>query len=162
MHESEGNTTTNTNNFNSWAAGAVAASDLAAEVTDHPVTGTIHLFRTLLRSGIASNLLVETFGVNSDDVASIIRRMPKLIPQGIGPAFLMTDGLKKVLQVARELSLKYGLRHNMVYTEHLLLALIEVMDEQFAALVKELGIDIDALTAALHKSLKWKTGMATA
>lgn len=162
MHESEGNTTTNTNNFNSWAEGAVTASDLAAKATGHRVTGTIHLFMTLLRSGIVAKLLVGSFGINPDDVASIIRSMHELIPQGIGPDFLMTDGLKKVLKVAGELSLNYGLRHNMVYTEHLLLALIEVMDEQFAFLVSALGLDIDALTAALHTSLKWKMGMATA
>ncbi len=72
---------------------------------------------------------------------------------------MFTDRVKKVMQLAREESVRLG--NDYVGTEHLLLGLIREGDGVAVAVLKNLSIDLDDLARNIEKSISSSGGMMT-
>jgi ATP-dependent Clp protease ATP-binding subunit ClpC len=72
---------------------------------------------------------------------------------------MFTDRVKKVMQIAREESVRLG--NDYVGTEHLLLGLIKEGDGVAVAVLRSMGIDLDSLTASIEKAITSTGGMMT-
>ena len=72
---------------------------------------------------------------------------------------MFTDRVKKVLQIAREESVRLG--NDYVGTEHLLLGLIKEGDGVAVAVLRSLGVDLDDLAQNIEKAVTSTGGMMT-
>jgi ATP-dependent Clp protease ATP-binding subunit ClpC len=72
---------------------------------------------------------------------------------------MFTDRVKKVMQIAREESVRLG--NDYVGTEHLLLGLIKEGDGVAVAVMRGMGIDTDDLTANIERTVTSAGGMMT-
>ncbi|MFP4418054.1 MAG: ATP-dependent Clp protease ATP-binding subunit [Fibrobacterota bacterium] len=72
---------------------------------------------------------------------------------------MFTDRVKKVMQIAREESVRLG--NDYVGTEHLLLGLIKEGDGVAVAVLRSMGVDLDELTASIEKAITSTGGMMT-
>lgn len=143
--------------YNQWADRVQIATKLMAKNTGHRVAATPHILIGVLKTGPAANLLKRQFGVTSERVVLIVRDMPKPTPKGLGEDFLYTDGAREVFAKAELLSKEFSFKHEMVYTDHLLAALLQVNDEHFAHVLGILGVDHDELLAEAMQMLESKS-----
>jgi ATP-dependent Clp protease ATP-binding subunit ClpC len=72
---------------------------------------------------------------------------------------MFTDRVKKVMQIAREESVRLG--NDYVGTEHLLLGLVKEGDGVAVAVLRSMGVDLDELTATIEKAITSTGGMMT-
>jgi len=72
---------------------------------------------------------------------------------------MFTDRVKKVMQIAREESIRLG--NDYVGTEHLLLGLIKEGDGVAVAVMRSMGVDLDDLSATIEKTITSSGGMMT-
>jgi ATP-dependent Clp protease ATP-binding subunit ClpC len=72
---------------------------------------------------------------------------------------MFTDRVKKVMQIAREESVRLG--NDYVGTEHLLLGLIKEGDGVAVAVMRSMGVELDDLTANIEKTITSTGGMMT-
>ncbi len=72
---------------------------------------------------------------------------------------MFTDRVKKVMQIAREESVRLG--NDYVGTEHLLLGLIKEGDGVAVAVLRSMGVEMDDLTANIEKAITSSGGMMT-
>lgn len=72
---------------------------------------------------------------------------------------MFTDRVKKVMQIAREESVRLG--NDYVGTEHLLLGLVKEGDGVAVAVMRSMGIDLDELTTNIEKTITSTGGMMT-
>jgi ATP-dependent Clp protease ATP-binding subunit ClpC len=72
---------------------------------------------------------------------------------------MFTDRVKKVMQIAREESVRLG--NDYVGTEHLLLGLIKEGDGVAVAVMRSMGVDLEELTANIEKTITSTGGMMT-
>jgi len=72
---------------------------------------------------------------------------------------MFTDRVKKVMQIAREESVRLG--NDYVGTEHLLLGLIKEGDGVAVAVMNGMGIDLEDLTLSIEKAVTSAGGMMT-
>ena len=72
---------------------------------------------------------------------------------------MFTDRVKKVLQIARDESIRLG--NDYVGTEHLLLGLIKEGDGVAVAVMRGMGVDLEDLSASIEKTITSSGGMAT-
>lgn len=72
---------------------------------------------------------------------------------------MFTDRVKKVMQIAREESVRLG--NDYVGTEHLLLGLVKEGDGVAVAVMRSMGVDLDELTASIEKTITSTGGMMT-
>jgi ATP-dependent Clp protease ATP-binding subunit ClpC len=72
---------------------------------------------------------------------------------------MFTDRVKKVMQLAREESVRLG--NDYVGTEHLLLGLIREGDGVAIAVLKNLSVDLEELSRNIEKSINTSGGMMT-
>ena len=72
---------------------------------------------------------------------------------------MFTDRVKKVMQIAREESVRLG--SDYVGTEHLLLGLIKEGDGVAVAVMRGMGIDLEDLTASIERAVSTAGGMMT-
>ncbi len=72
---------------------------------------------------------------------------------------MFTDRVKKVMQIAREESIRLG--NDYVGTEHLLLGLIKEGDGVAVAVMRSMGVDLDDLAATIEKTITSSGGMMT-
>src|SRR5690606_29842437 len=72
---------------------------------------------------------------------------------------MFTDRVKKVMQLAREESVRLG--NDYVGTEHLLLGLIREGDGVAVAVLKNLNVELDDLARGIEKSISSTGGMMT-
>ncbi|MFP4520547.1 MAG: ATP-dependent Clp protease ATP-binding subunit [Fibrobacterota bacterium] len=72
---------------------------------------------------------------------------------------MFTDRVKKVMQLAREESVKFG--NDYVGTEHLLLGLIREGDGVAVAVLKSLDVEMEELSKSIEKSISTSGGMMT-
>ena len=72
---------------------------------------------------------------------------------------MFTDRVKKVMQIAREESVRLG--NDYVGTEHLLLGLIKEGDGVAVAVMRSMGIDLEELTSSIEKTITSTGGMMT-
>ncbi len=72
---------------------------------------------------------------------------------------MFTDRVKKVMQIAREESVRLG--NDYVGTEHLLLGLIKEGDGVAVAVLRSLGVDLDELASTIEKTITSTGGMMT-
>jgi len=72
---------------------------------------------------------------------------------------MFTDRVKKVMQLAREESVRLG--NDYVGTEHLLLGLIREGDGVAVAVLKNLNVDLEELARSIEKSISSSGGMMT-
>ena len=62
---------------------------------------------------------------------------------------MFTDRVKKVMQIAREESVRLG--NDYVGTEHLLLGLVKEGDGVAVAVMRSMGVDLEDLSANIEK-----------
>jgi Clp amino terminal domain, pathogenicity island component/ClpX C4-type zinc finger len=138
------------------AADAREALTLAQEearALNHNYIGTEHILLGLLRveRGLAAWLLAS-LGVRLEQARTALE--DRLVGRGATPpppgALSMTPRSKKAL----ELALKEAKRLRSVHVggEHLLLALVRIRDGVAARILRELGIDEDAVRARLRRA----------
>ncbi|MBN2036530.1 MAG: ATP-dependent Clp protease ATP-binding subunit [Chitinispirillaceae bacterium] len=72
---------------------------------------------------------------------------------------MFTDRVKKVMQIAREESIRLG--NDYVGTEHLLLGLIKEGDGVAVAVMRSMGIDLEELSTTIEKTITSSGGMMT-
>ncbi|KMQ52136.1 ATP-dependent chaperone protein ClpB [Chitinispirillum alkaliphilum] len=72
---------------------------------------------------------------------------------------MFTDRVKKVMQIAREESVRLG--NDYVGTEHLLLGLVKEGDGVAVAVMRTMGVDLDDLTTNIEKTITSTGGMMT-
>ena len=72
---------------------------------------------------------------------------------------MFTDRVKKVMQLAREESVRLG--NDYVGTEHLLLGLIREGEGVAVVVLKNLGVELEDLTKNIEKSITTSGGMMT-
>lgn len=72
---------------------------------------------------------------------------------------MFTDRVKKVMQIAREESVRLG--NDYVGTEHLLLGLVKEGDGVAVAVMRSMGIDLDDLSTNIEKAITSTGGMMT-
>ncbi|MBD3420917.1 MAG: AAA domain-containing protein [Chitinivibrionales bacterium] len=72
---------------------------------------------------------------------------------------MFTDRVKKVMQIAREESVRLG--NDYVGTEHLLLGLVKEGDGVAVAVLRSMGIDLDDLSSNIEKSITSTGGQMT-
>ncbi len=72
---------------------------------------------------------------------------------------MFTDRVKKVMQLAREESVRLG--NDYVGTEHLLLGLIREGDGVAVAVLKNLTVDLEELARSIEKAITSSGGMMT-
>ena len=72
---------------------------------------------------------------------------------------MFTDRVKKVLQIAREESVRLG--NDYVGTEHLLLGLVKEGEGVAVAVLRSLGVDLEDLSANIEKAITSTGGMMT-
>ena len=72
---------------------------------------------------------------------------------------MFTDRVKKVMQIAREESIRLG--NDYVGTEHLLLGLIKEGDGVAVAVMRSMGVDLDELASTIEKTITSSGGMMT-
>ncbi|MBN1127770.1 MAG: ATP-dependent Clp protease ATP-binding subunit [Chitinispirillaceae bacterium] len=72
---------------------------------------------------------------------------------------MFTDRVKKVMQIAREESIRLG--NDYVGTEHLLLGLVKEGDGVAVAVMRSMGIDLDDLSGTIEKTITSSGGMMT-
>ncbi len=72
---------------------------------------------------------------------------------------MFTDRVKKVMQIAREESVRLG--NDYVGTEHLLLGLIKEGDGVAVAVMRSMGVDLEELTTSIEKTITSTGGMMT-
>ncbi|MBD3321910.1 MAG: AAA family ATPase, partial [Chitinivibrionales bacterium] len=72
---------------------------------------------------------------------------------------MFTDRVKKVMQIAREESVRLG--NDYVGTEHLLLGLVKEGDGVAVAVLRSLGVDLDVLSQNIEKAITSTGGMMT-
>jgi len=72
---------------------------------------------------------------------------------------MFTDRVKKVMQIAREESVRLG--NDYVGTEHLLLGLIKEGDGVAVAVLRSMGVDLEDLSSNIEKSITSTGGMMT-
>ncbi len=72
---------------------------------------------------------------------------------------MFTDRVKKVMQIAREESVRLG--NDYVGTEHLLLGLIKEGDGVAVAVLRTLGVELDELSQNIEKAITSTGGMMT-
>ena len=72
---------------------------------------------------------------------------------------MFTDRVKKVMQIAREESIRLG--NDYVGTEHLLLGLIKEGDGVAVAVLRSMGVEMDELSTSIEKAITSAGGMMT-
>jgi ATP-dependent Clp protease ATP-binding subunit ClpC len=72
---------------------------------------------------------------------------------------MFTDRVKKVMQIAREESVRLG--NDYVGTEHLLLGLIKEGDGVAIAVLRSMGVDLEILSSNIEKAITSAGGMVT-
>jgi ATP-dependent Clp protease ATP-binding subunit ClpC len=72
---------------------------------------------------------------------------------------MFTDRVKKVMQLAREESVRLG--NDYVGTEHLLLGLIREGDGVAIAVLRNQGVDLEELSRSIEKQINTSGGMMT-
>jgi len=72
---------------------------------------------------------------------------------------MFTDRVKKVMQIAREESVRLG--NDYVGTEHLLLGLVKEGDGVAVAVLRSMGVDLDELSSSIEKAISSTGGMMT-
>ena len=72
---------------------------------------------------------------------------------------MFTDRVKKVMQIAREESVRLG--NDYVGTEHLLLGLVKEGDGVAVAVMRSMGVDLEDLSANIEKTITSTGGMMT-
>ncbi len=72
---------------------------------------------------------------------------------------MFTDRVKKVMQIAREESVRLG--NDYVGTEHLLLGLVKEGDGVAVAVLRSMGVELDELSANIEKAITSAGGMMT-
>ena len=72
---------------------------------------------------------------------------------------MFTDRVKKVMQIAREESVRLG--NDYVGTEHLLLGLVKEGDGVAVAVLRSMGIDLEELSMKIEKTITSAGGMMT-
>ena len=72
---------------------------------------------------------------------------------------MFTDRVKKVMQIAREESIRLG--NDYVGTEHLLLGLIKEGDGVAVSVMRSMGVDLEDMAASIEKTITSSGGMMT-
>jgi Clp amino terminal domain, pathogenicity island component len=131
--------------FTERARQAVHIAQEVASDRRHDAVGTEHLLAGLLQvtDGGASRALVE-LGVTRD---ALRKQLPPQGESDPGEPIPFTPKAKQAFELALREALVLG--HNHIGTEHLLLALIRLEDDAAAKILRELGIEAEAIRTKL-------------
>jgi ATP-dependent Clp protease ATP-binding subunit ClpB len=136
----------------SKAQQAINDAGEAAFLKNHPDVTSWHVLHALLEQsdGMVPPLLAK-MNVDAARVREVVERQFQSMPEqhgGSGPT-VMSAQLKKIIQGAFAQAQQLG--DTYVSTEHLLLAMVTDAGSDVGRYLKSLGIDRDALLAALHE-----------
>jgi ATP-dependent Clp protease ATP-binding subunit ClpC len=129
-----------------------------AKRMNHNYIGTEHLLLGLVKegSGVAARVLKD-LGVNSFQVRKIIE---DTVGQGRRASMSQTTGLtprtKRVIELAVEEARRMG--HHYIGTEHLLLGLIREGDGLAVSVLRDMGIDLDAVRIQATRAIMKGSG----
>lgn len=143
--------------FTERAQRALMYAQEEARALGHNYVGTEHLLLGLIREeeGVASQILRQ-LGADADKVR---RQIEELIGRG---TFNFNEGFGYTPRTKRVMELSFyearNLGHNYVGTEHLLLALLREGEGVAARILKDLGVDFQAVREQLLKILKEEGG----
>ncbi|MFQ5856721.1 MAG: ATP-dependent Clp protease ATP-binding subunit [Anaerolineae bacterium] len=124
----------------------------------HNYIGTEHLLLGLVKegSGVAARVLKD-LGVNSFQVRKIIE---ETVGQGrrtlLGQTTGLTPRTKRVIELAVEEARRMG--HHYIGTEHLLLGLIREGDGLAVNVLRDLGVDLDAVRIEATRAIMKGSG----
>ena len=115
-----------------------------ARAMRYPAVGTEHLLMGILREGdsVAARALLE-LGVTLEKVHELISQVVTPGNTVIGNEIAITPRVKKVLQLAQEEAVRWGV--NYIGTEHLLLGLLHEGEGLAAQVLQALDVHPDAL-----------------
>ncbi len=139
--------------FTERAQRALMYAQEEARALGHNYVGTEHLLLGLIREeeGVASQILRQL----GADVDRVRRQIEELIGRGnfnFNEGFGYTPRTKRVMELSFYEARNLG--HNYVGTEHLLLALLREGEGVAARILKDLGVDFQAVRDQLLKVLK--------
>lgn len=143
--------------FTERAQRALMYAQEEARALGHNYVGTEHLLLGLIREeeGVASQVLRQ-LGADADKVR---KQIETLIGRG---TFNFNEGFGYTPRTKRVMELSFyearNLGHNYVGTEHLLLALLREGEGVAARILKDLGVDFQAVRDQLLKVLKEEGG----
>ncbi|MGB4291782.1 MAG: Clp protease N-terminal domain-containing protein, partial [Bacteroidales bacterium] len=145
----------NLNNFTIKAQEAVMhAFDIAASM-NHQAVECAHLMKGILTE--ADKIVQFIFGKTGADIRAFTRALDRIIdsfPKVTGGESYLSSRAAEVLRKASGHALK--MKDKFVSVEHLLIALLE-SDDQVARLMKDSGIDMKGLMAAINDLRKGAT-----
>jgi len=129
--------------FTKQARKALKLAQEEARKFNHSYIGTEHLLLGLLQDrNSAAVRVLEELGVNPDHVRRTLERLIK--PGRRAPGQLtLTPRIKRVLALAMDEARRLG--HNFVGTEHLLLALVKEEEGLAVDVLRNMGIDLEAV-----------------
>lgn len=130
------------------------AAHKAMQRTDHRKIATTHILLSILGVSSAAKSLLEAHGLEHDRVMDVIADMDKPIPQGFGSYFTYTKGALDVIAAAQKLAEKYAFQHGQAYTDYLLVALLQIADQDFVIITEYFGVDRNRLLAAAMEPLE--------
>ena len=115
-----------------------------ARAMRYPAVGTEHLLMGLLREGdsVAARALLE-LGVTLEKVHELISQVVTPGNAAIGNEIAITPRVKKVLQLAQEEAVRWGV--NYIGTEHLLLGLLREGEGLAAQVLQALDVQPDSV-----------------
>lgn len=115
-----------------------------ARAMRYPAVGTEHLLMGILREGdsVASRALME-LGVTLEKVYELISQVVTPTSAAIGNEIAITPRVKKVLQLAQEEAVRWGV--NYIGTEHLLLGLLHEGEGLAAQVLQALDVHPEAV-----------------
>ena len=140
----------NFNGFNEKANEALNQAISSASAMGHTYIGSEHLLLGLLRigSGVAASVLAK-YNVSADKIEEIIRaNIGTGTPTKLSPDFF-TPRSKKVIEIAMQTAARMGKK--FVGTEHILLGIINERDNFAVKFLKELGVDVNAISTNIFE-----------
>jgi ATP-dependent Clp protease ATP-binding subunit ClpA len=144
--------------YSRWASYAVFVSleRVMKQYKKRVRTSSQLVLGLLSTAGAAGSLLRAQFHVQPSEVKVILASRAGRVPQGLGEEYRYSDGIKRVFKESAKYAVEYPFIHPLIHTLHVLLALIEVNDEEFSSLMVTLGVNVEELRVAVEASLKDK------
>ncbi len=99
--------------------------------------------------GVAANVL-RIRGVNAERIAA---ELPTALPSVIEPdhPLPLADSMVRAIDIARDQCLKLG--HNYIGTEHLILGVVAVIEQETPSLLCQLGLSADVILRETYSLL---------
>lgn len=139
--------------FTQRARQVLTLAQQAAEQLQHSHIGTEHLLLGLLREsgGVAGHAL-RAMGLQEQTAEALARELSRAGSLSAGSQLDLSDGTKKVLELAVDEARRMG--HHYIGTEHLLLGVTRQSDSVAAEILRRQNIEADALRQQIRRVMQ--------